>query len=279
MILLLNQTAAAKAAATAGMGGLEKVILDPDLLSLVGCAAVALVMLVRVIRGVTASRALRHAANADAEFDTAFRNSAHVLALFQNGGTVAGSPRGTLYSNTCRELAFHLIGSDVVDQSFSIRLRASGRIMPTQWQATQRAAGRSLEEFARWLAGLAEQRPKSLPALGLAVSLLAVMGHAGADTLDFAAAASCLRPLVLALLCHVLGMWWHAWMVRRTRAAVAALEDFSADLAMLMDRNYVDHRHPMEALPSLGGMGMVDEPGLTVTPRAAAHVRPRNGGS
>jgi hypothetical protein len=146
MILLLNDTAGTQAAADPGLSGLVKVLLQPDVVSLLGCVLVALVMVVCVVRWLMVSTLLRRAEAADAEFTRTFRNSAHALGLFQSGETFDGSPRSALYTNTCRELAFQLVGSDVVDKNFSIKLRTSGRIVPSQWEATQRAARRSFDE-------------------------------------------------------------------------------------------------------------------------------------
>jgi hypothetical protein len=261
MILLLNDTAGTQAAADPGLSGLAKVLLDSDVVSLFGCVLVALVMLVYVVQWLMFSNLLGRAEAADAEFTKAFRNSAHALGLFQNGETFDGSPRSALYTNTCRELAFQLLGSDVVDKNFSIKLRTSGRIVPSQWEATQRAARRSLDESARWFSSrLRGHGGKSLLALGLATSLLAIMAHAGTNPLGAATAAASLRPLALALLCYAIGLSWNQWVVRRTEGMVGNLADFYAELGMLMNRTYVDHRQPMEVLPSLEGMGMTDEP-------------------
>lgn len=268
MFLLLNASSASMPAS--GFAGLARVAADPDVLPILGCAVVALVMLVCVVRWSVRFSVLRRAAAANEHFTTAFRLSAHALALYGNQGMVPGSPRSALYMNGCRELAIHLLGTDTVDKSFSSRLRASGRITPWQWQATQRVARRTLDESGRWFrSGLMGIGVKSLLGLGLFASLVALMQHGGAGTLDGASAASSLRPLALALLCHVIGMACHRALLSRADDAMADLEDFATELDLLFERSFVDYRQPIETLPSLGGMGMTDSPNFNLPPTEA----------
>ncbi len=254
--------------------GLEKVVLDRDILSLAGCAMVAFMMLACVAGWLVRMSRLRRAAKADAKFTAAFRSSAHALALFQNAESVEGSPRSALYTNASRELCFHLLGTDAVDQSFPMRLRAAGRIVSTQWQATQRAARRSIDESRRWLqGGLTGAGVKALLGLGALGTLLSLMERASNGTLDAASAASSLKPLVLALACHVIGVSWHSRVQRRASEAVENLEEFSTELGTIFERNYVDHRQPIEVLPSLGGMGIADGPTFSVPPAEPSRKR------
>jgi biopolymer transport protein TolQ len=267
MVLLLNESSPLARLSEVRFPGLEKVVLDPGVIPLTGCVLLGLVMFVCLVRWLARGAVLRRARKADVRFTAVFRSSAHVLALFQEGEVVQGSPRSALYTNACRELAFHLLGTDAVDKSFAMKLRAAGRIMPSQWQAAQRASRRSVEETARWLrSGQTGTGVNCLIGVGLLASLLALMEHAGAGTLAWTAAASSALPLALALLFQIVGSAWHRHLVRRTEAAVADLEDFSMELGMLFERSFVDHRHPMEALPSLGGMGMSDGPTFSLPP-------------
>jgi hypothetical protein len=272
--MFLSMSALSTSMPSSGFAALAKVAVDPDALPVLGCALVALVMLVCVVRWMVRFSVLKRAAKANEKFTAAFRQSAHALALYENQGTVPGSPRSALYVNGCRELALHLLGTDTVDKSFSSRLRAAGRIAPWQWQATQRVARRSLDDSARWFrSGLTTgSGVKSLLGLGVFASLLALMAHGGAGTLDGATVASSLRPLALALLCHVIGMTCHRALLRRVDDAMADLEDFAIELGLLFERSYVDYRQPIEALPSLGGMGMTDSPNFTLPPTEAVSV-------
>jgi hypothetical protein len=256
---------------SSGFAGLAKVLANPDALPVLGCALVGLVMLVSVIRCMVRFSVLARAVKSNENFTKAFRMSAHTLALYESQELVPGSPRSALYVNGCRELALHLLGTDTVDKSFSSRLRAAGRVTPWQWQATQRVARRSLDDSARWIrAGLTGSGVKSLLGLGLFASLLALMQHGGAGTLDGATVASSLRPLALALLCHVIGMNCHRALQGRADDAMADLEDFATELGLLFERNYVDYRQPIETLPSLGGMGMADSAHFSLPPAGGA---------
>jgi hypothetical protein len=275
MFMLSSMISAAQASTTGtSFPGLEHVVVNPDVLPVAGCALVTLIMVVCVIRWLVRWVVLRRARSADARFMTAFRGSAHVLALFQAGDYEEGSPRSSLYSSASRELAFHLLGTDVVDKGFAMRLRAAGRIMPSQWQATQRAARRSLEESARWFrSGLSGAGVRSLLGFGLFATMLALIDRAGAGELDLEAAASSSRPFVLALLFHVIGTAWYRHALRVADESVADLEDFSTELGMLFERSFVDHRQPIEALPSLGTMGMTsDGPTFSLPPSEPARA-------
>jgi hypothetical protein len=277
MFTLLIASAAQASTTGSQFPGLEKVVTNQDTLPVVGCAMLTLIMLACVVRWLARGAMLRRARAADARFLAAFRGSAHVLAVFQSGESVSESPHSTLYANACRELAFHLLGTDVVDKAFAMRLRAAGRVMPSQWQATQRAAQRSIEESTRWFrSGLTGSGLKSLLPLGLFFSLLALLNHAGAGTLNTEAAASSARPFALALLYYAIGMVWLDRVLRRAEGALAELHDFSTELGMLLERSFVDHRHPMEALPSLGAMGMTsDGPSFNLPPSEPAKAGAR----
>lgn len=247
--------------------GLEKVATQIEIIPLVACGLVTLVMLACILRWLGRGRLLREVREADAEFTRHFRSSAHALALFQEPEKTERSPRSALYMNACRELSFHLLGTDSVDKNFSLKLRAAGRISPSQWQAVERSWTRSVEETARWLRGkLHGTGVKSLLLLGVLGMVLALWERLGTGTLDAAAVGSASRPLVLALFFYLIGMPWHHRVVRRADEVVTDLKDFAAELGTLFDRSFVDHRHPMESLPSLGSMGMNDGPTFSLPP-------------
>src|SRR6188474_895080 len=109
MLLLQNEFSTHMPVIGTLFPGLEKVMFLPDAMPVAGCVTVALVMLVCVVRWIIHGNLLRRAAAADAKFMEGFRNSAHALALFQHGDCIPGSPRNALYTNACRELAFHLL--------------------------------------------------------------------------------------------------------------------------------------------------------------------------
>lgn len=247
--------------------GLEKVVAEIEILPLAACVLITLVMLGCVFRWLGRGRLLREVREADGEFTRQFRSSAHALALFQESAKTDGSPRSALYMNACRELAFHLLGTDTVDKNFSLKLRAAGRISPTQWLAVERAGKRSVDESARWLRSrLHGAGVRSLLTLGVLGMVLALWERLGTGTLDAAAVGSASRPLVLALFFHLIGTAWHRRVVRRADDAVTELDDFAVELGTLFDRSFVDHHHPMESLPSLGSMGMNDGPTFSLPP-------------
>lgn len=256
--------------------GLERGVLEMEIIPVVTCGLLGLVMLGCIMKWLARGSRLRRAQNMDALFTGMYQGGAHALSLFQDGHSVEGSPRCNIYLHAARELAFHLLGTDAVDKNFAMRLRAAGRIAPAQWEAVQRAARRSLSETTRWFReGLAGTGLKALLLIGLLGALFNVLEHAGTDTLDGKVMAASLWPVAVALLLFGVGAAWHRSVVRRVETAVAALEDYVVELGMVVDRAFVDHRQPMESLPSLGGMGLVDGPTFSVPPAEPSKSAPR----
>lgn len=255
--------------------GLEQGIREMELIPMVTCGLLALVMLGCIFRWLARGSRLRRAKKADAEFNRVFRGSAHLLELYQESKMIAGSPRSALYQNVCAELAYQMLGSDVVDKNFIVRLRSAGKITPSQNQAVQRVAQRSVVDASRWFQEkLSGAGVKSLPLLAALGALLNVLEHHGNGTLVAATVCASLWPLALALLLFIIGSGWHRSVVRRAEALVATVGDFAGELAAVLDRQFVDHRQPMESLPSLGGMGLIDGPSFN---RAPADVVTRPG--
>lgn len=267
MYLILNPCLARVTLPEFQLPGLQKVVTELEVIPLASCALIALILIACSFRWLGKSAQLRRVREADADFTERFRSSAHAFALFQEAAHVDHSPRCVLYMNACRELAYHLLGTDSVDKNFIIKLRAAGRISPTQWLAVHRAAQRSLEESSRWLRrGLHGAGVRSLLGLGALGTALALLDRVGLGTLDIAGAASASRPFILALFSFVLGTAWQRRIIRRVEDEVADLQDFMFELETLIDRSFVDHRQPMETLPSLVGMGMADGPSFSLPP-------------
>lgn len=251
--------------------GLEQGVRQMELIPMVTCGLLSLVMLGCIFRWLARGSRLRRARRADAEFNSLFRASTHLLEVYQESKMIKGSPRSAVYQNTCAALAYQMLGTDAVDKSFVMRLRSAGKISPSQNDAVQRVARRSVLDASRWFQGkLGGAGVKSLPLLAALGALLNVLEHHGTGTLDVAAVCASLWPVALALLFFIIGSGWHRSVVRRAEELVATVGDFASELGAVFDRLYVDHRQPMESLPSLGGMGLIDGPAFNRAPADAA---------
>ncbi|MFZ4766753.1 MAG: hypothetical protein ACOYMN_17515 [Roseimicrobium sp.] len=251
--------------------GLQNALAEMELVPALSCGLLGVLMVATVSRWVARGSRLSTASRMDAVFDNMFRGSAHALALYQEGKGVEGSPCSTIYQNACRELAYQLLGTDDVDKSFALRLRGAGRITPAQYGGVQRAIRRSVADASRWFrGGLAGGNAVTLLQLGGCGALLGILDHVGEGTLNLDTAAASLWPAALALFFSAVSNAWRLRLVQRADDVAAKLDDFALELAAMFDRVYVDHRQPMETLPSLDGMGMVEGPSFNQAPAVFA---------
>ena len=209
----------------------------------------------------------------DNVFLTAFYDSAHVLAIFQDGMEFHGSPRWQVYRAGCRELAFNLIGSDRVEKNFSTRLRAAGRISGSQMDTVRRAMDRAAGEIAQ------DYRSVTTPAdgavsvirwtgllFGIAVFAEAALrsGGAQADLLQLVLPA--LLPLAVSILLSLIVTASNATVRRRTSVDAARLHYFPAELSIMMERTFVDHGLHAGEFPSVAALGTPVPPGFDLPP-------------
>jgi len=246
--------------------GLETVFHQMNLVSQVACGLLILIALGCLGKYLARGRALKAAEMADEEFLHAYRSSAHALSVFHDQLRFPGSPSYAPYEWGCKELSFHLLGTDTVDNSYGMRMLSAGRITPSHMDVVRRAMDRRVIEAGRFLeAGLSGVGVKSLPFIGLLGTLLAWLEDAGSG-IGNAAVASALLPMALSIVIYLLFMSWHNAIVRRARADFSKAEDFATELSGVFDRTYVDHRKPLESLPSLGMMDMNDAPNFSLPP-------------
>jgi biopolymer transport protein TolQ len=238
------------------------------------CGLLLLLAFTSLIRIFSRRRSMVDFDEADVAFLNSFRNSAHVLAVFQDSVEFKGSPHWQVYRAGCRELAFHLIGIDHVEPNFATRLSAAGRISSSQMETVRRAMQRAADEiesdfqlvtnpdskdesFIRWI-GLI---------LGMAIfaeSALNLSGtHHDVAPLLFLPA---LLPLGLSILLSLMVSASAASLVRRNATAAARLQLFPAELSIMIERTFVDHgAHPAE-LPSVASLGAPAAPSFNLPP-------------
>lgn len=237
------------------------------------CGLLVLLALLSLVHTFTRRRRAAGFKETDNSFLTAFYDSAHVLALFQDGMEFHGSPRWQVYRAGCRELAFHLIGSDRVEKNFATRLRAAGRIsgsqMDTVRRAMERAAGeisldyesattpiRGAASFIRWIGLL----------LGIAVIAEAVLRSSDKQVDHLQIILPALLPLSVSILLSLIVAVAAARVLRRTSADAARLHHFPAELSIMMERTFVDHGVHSAELPSVAGLGAPVFPGFDIPP-------------
>jgi hypothetical protein len=247
--------------------GLQKSLSEVSMLSLGCCAVLLLGMLVCGIKWIARGSSIAKTNKADEEFTASFRGSAHLLALFQTGMVFPGSARAAVYQNACRELSWHLLGTDTVDKNYMARLRTAGRITPSQGEAVNRTARHVTDEVTRPLTvGVDGTSAWSLAVLGLVGALLCLLDGLGREQTGVGLWSSVLLPLLAGALFSLLVAAGQRSLARQARKASTQVHDFAVEIGVALDRMFVDHRQPMELLPSLGGMGITDGPNFSQPP-------------
>ncbi len=245
----------------------------PGLPTTTACGLLLLLAFILLIRIFSRRRSTMDFGEADENFFDTFRNSAHVLAIFQDSVEFKGSPHWQVYLAGCRELAFHLIGTDRVEQNFAIRLSAAGRISSSQLKTVQRAMKRAADEIELNFQSVTSPDPKAGSfirwaglTLGMAVFAEAVLHHADAlfDLPHLIPPA--LLPIGLSILLSLMVSASAACLLRRTTAAAARLQLFPAELSILIERTFVDHGIHSADLPSVASLGAPAAPSFNLPP-------------
>src|SRR5437879_13080822 len=91
---------------------------------------------------ITKLRVIRFARKQNARFVAAFRKDRQPLRLFEKNARFPGSPLFNVYRAGCQEMAFHLLGSPEVDDTFRARLGIADKISPAQTGAVSAAMER-----------------------------------------------------------------------------------------------------------------------------------------
>ena len=79
---------------------------------------------------ITKMRVIRFARKQTARFLEAFRQDRQPLHLVERNARFVGAPIFNVYRAGCQELAFHLLGSAEVDETFRARLGVADKITP-----------------------------------------------------------------------------------------------------------------------------------------------------
>lgn len=241
--------------------------------SMMACALIVVLTILSLVRiSMRKSRASMFE-RADSQFLDAFRGSPHVLAVFQDGAEHPASPHWQIYVAGCRELAFHLVGSDKVEKNFINRLRGAGLVSISQMASVRRAMERAAAETALDLQSAVVPRPypgQSLTLVGwmLGIIIFAEAGFNPATAQSGLAQllAPALLPVALSmLLSQVLGTFSSS-LLSNTENAVTRLRLFAAELSIMMERTFVNHASQQAELPSVGSMGVPAVPAFSLPP-------------
>ncbi len=201
---------------------------------------------------ITKYRVIRIAKRQRERFLARFRTDRHPLRLFADRERFDGAPVFSVYRSGCRELAFQLLGSAEVDETFRARLDTTPKISPAQMRVVDSAMERAVGETALRLESqmiLLATAVSGAPFLGLLGTVWGVMdtfgGVASAGSANLAAMApgvsAALITTVTGLLVAIPAMFGYNYLVTTLRGMVVELDNFAAELASEFEHKYVDH--------------------------------------
>lgn len=181
-----------------------------------------------------------------------FRSHRQPLHIYESKLRFDGSPLYTVYRAGCRELTFHLLGSQEVDETFRARLEDAPRISPSQMRVVSSALERAVGETALKLESqmiLLATAVSGAPFLGLLGTVWGVMetfgGVAEAGSASLAAMApgvsAALITTVTGLLVAIPAMFGYNFLVTSIRSMVVQMDNFAAELSSALEHKYVDH--------------------------------------
>jgi biopolymer transport protein ExbB/TolQ len=149
-------------------------------------------------------------------------------------------------------MAFQLLGSPEVDETFRARLGNADKISPAQMGAVRAAMERAVGETALDLESqmiLLATAVSGSPFLGLLGTVWGVMdaftgvAEAGSPSLTSMApgVSGALITTVTALCVAIPAMFGYNFLVTSIRAVVVEMDNFAAELASEFEHKYVDH--------------------------------------
>jgi biopolymer transport protein TolQ len=201
---------------------------------------------------VTKIRVVRLARAQNERFLHLFRSDRQPLRIFESKERFDGSPLYTIYRAGCKELAFHLLGSTEVDETFWARLEIAERITPSQMRVVTTAMERAVGECALRLESqmiLLATAVSGEPFLGLLGTVWGVMDTFSGVALAGAASLQAMAPgvsgaliaTVTGLLVAIPAMFGYNFLVTSIRSLIVQNDNFAAELASEFEHKYVNH--------------------------------------
>jgi biopolymer transport protein TolQ len=200
----------------------------------------------------TKMRVIRFARKQTIRFLEAFRQDRQPLRLYERDARFIGAPIFNVYRAGCAELAFHLLGSAEVDETFRARLGIADKISPAQMNAVRAAMERAVGETALELESqmiLLATAVSGAPFLGLLGTVWGVMDTftdvavAGSPNLTTMApgVSGALITTVTALCVAIPAMFGYNFLVTSIRGMIVQMDNFAAELASEFEHKYVEH--------------------------------------
>jgi len=201
---------------------------------------------------ITKIRMIQSVRKQSERFLAAFRSHRQPLHIYESELHFEGSPLWNVYRAGCRELTFHLLGSQEVDETFRARLEDAPRISPAQMRVVSTAMERAIGENALRLESqmiLLATAVSGAPFLGLLGTVWGVMETFGGVAAAGQASLSAMAPgvsaalitTVTALLVAIPAMFGYNYLVTSIRATGVRMDNFGAELSSAFEHQYVDH--------------------------------------
>ncbi|MDR1190129.1 MAG: MotA/TolQ/ExbB proton channel family protein [Verrucomicrobiales bacterium] len=196
---------------------------------------------------------LRRARRENALFIRRYRNSRAPLDLYREQRRYAVSPAAAVYQAGARELAFNLLGSTEVDETFAARLQtaepAGSVALSSVRSALERAVGEEGLKLEAQLILLATA-VSGAPFLGLlgtvwgvmdAFSGVAVAGQASLTALA-PGVSGALITTVAALLVAIPSMFGYNFLITSVKSMTVEIENFAAECQADFEHKYLKTR-------------------------------------
>ena len=201
---------------------------------------------------ITKMRVIRFARKQTVRFLEAFRQDRQPLRLFERNARFPGAPLFNVYRAGCEEMAFQMLGSAEVDETFRARLGTADKISPAQMNAVSAAMERAVGETALELESqmiLLATAVSGSPFLGLLGTVWGVMDTftdvavAGSPNLTTMApgVSGALITTVTALCVAIPAMFGYNFLVTSIRGMIVQMDNFAAELASEFEHKYVEH--------------------------------------
>src|SRR5205807_4709722 len=156
------------------------------------------------------------------------------------------------YRAGCEEMAFHLLGSTEVDETFRARLEVADKITPAQMGSVTAAMERAVGETALGLESqmiLLATAVAGAPFLGLLGTVWGVMDAFTDVAVAVSANLTTLAPgvsgalitTVMSLCVAIPAMFGYNFLVTSIRSLIVEMDNFAAELASEFEHKYVDH--------------------------------------